>query len=496
MWPFTRKKKEQPKFRRSYNGADTSRLLADWITMQTSADSEIKGSLSKLRSRSRQLARDNDYMKGFIREVKNNVIGTGISFQAQVKMQRGGKLNATINDQIEAAWKKWTRKEFCDVSGKMSFQDIERLAMGEVVEAGEFYLRMIYRSFGGSKIPFSLELIEAEYLDHDLNKHADAQSNEIKMGVEMDQWGRPVAYHFKSNNSFDGSYVNGLNRSGTLRVPASEIIPLFICERAKQTRGVPWIAATITRLRHMTGYEEAEIVAARASASLMGFIESPEGQLIGDGTYDGDRVTDFEPGVFKYLSPGERVNVPDLKRPGGQFDPFIRLMIRGMAAGTGVSYESLSKDYSQSNYSSSRLSLLSDRDNWRALQGWMVRNFHQIVFEKWLDMAVLSGELSLAGYELQPEKYQAVKWMPRGWAWVDPQKEVTAYKEAVKGGLTTLTEVVAQSGGDIEELLSQRAREIEMADDLGLVFDTDASVTPNGHIVDPNNPTQMNEPQK
>jgi lambda family phage portal protein len=148
-------------------------------------------------------------------------------------------------------------------------------------------------------------------------------------------------------------------------------------------------------------------------------------------------------------------------------------MLRGMAAGVGCSYESISRDFSQTNYSSSRLSLLEDRDHWRALQQFLIENLHQPVFEAWLEMAVLGGALNLPFYETDPERYRAIRWMPRGWAWVDPAKEVQAYKDAVRCGFKTLGEVVAEQGGDLEELLMARAAELAMTDDLDLTFDTD-----------------------
>jgi hypothetical protein len=144
-----------------------------------------------------------------------------------------------------------------------------------------------------------------------------------------------------------------------------------------------------------------------------------------------------------------------------------------MAAGLGVSYATLSRDYSQSNYSSGRLALLDDRDNWRVLQQWLIENFHRQVFDEWLGLAVLSGEVQLQGYETNPDFYHSVRWIPRGWQWVDPAKEMAAYKDAVRCGFTTVTDVVAQQGGDIEDVMQQRQRELQMAEEMGLVFDTD-----------------------
>jgi lambda family phage portal protein len=146
-----------------------------------------------------------------------------------------------------------------------------------------------------------------------------------------------------------------------------------------------------------------------------------------------------------------------------------------VAAGVGVSFESISKNFSESNYSSSRLSLLEERDTYRVLQRYMVENFHQQVFEQWLEMAVLSGALSLPGYETNPDRYRASRWVPRSWEWVDPQREVDAYKNAVRCGFKTLGQVVAEQGGDLEDLLVARQAELAMLDEMDIVLDTDPS---------------------
>ncbi len=459
--------------RRMYQGAMVSRLTSDWVTSSTSADAEIKGSLPRLRNRSRQLVRDNDYARQAVRAVKNNVVGTGIRMQAQVRMVRGGgRLDQTVNEAIERAWKQWGRKQTCHTGGRLSWHDMERLVIGSMCESGEVFIRKVRQPFGGGRVPFALEVIESDLLDDTYTGKSTVDGNEWRMGVECDKWGRPVQYAFLSKHPGDAPFQGQPGPRHKL-IPADEIIHLYLCDRPGQTRGVPWLATAIQRLHHLAGYEEAEVIRARASSALMGFITSDEGELQGDAVYDGERVSNFEPGVFKYLAPGESVTVPQLDAPDGQFEPFLRAMLRAMAAGVGCSYESISRDFSQANYSSSRLSLLEDRDHWRALQAYLIENLHQPVFEAWLEMAVLSGTLALPFYETDPERYRQIRWMPRGWAWVDPAKEVQAYKDAVRCGFKTLGEVVAEQGGDLEELLTARAAELEMADELDLMFDTD-----------------------
>jgi capsid protein len=113
----------------------------------------------------------------------------------------------------------------------------------------------------------------------------------------------------------------------------------------------------------------------------------------------------------------------------------------------------------------------------------MVENFHQQVFEAWLDMAVLSGTLNLPGYETNPDRYRASRWVPRSWEWVDPQREVDAYKTAVRCGFKTLGQVIAEQGGDLEDVLVARQTELSMLDEMDIVTDTDPSEVTEGGAV-------------
>jgi lambda family phage portal protein len=306
----------------------------------------------------------------------------------------------------------------------------------------------------------------------------------IRMGVEQDKWGRPVAYWLYPNHPGDYQFSSFVE-SALVRVPADDMIHLYIPWRIGQTRGVPWFHAIIKRLRNMQGYEEAEIVAARAAASIVGIIESADSLVP-----DGDDFTDdeearapptlsMEPGTFQQLAPGEKFTGFNPSRPNSAMDPFMRFMLRAVATGIGVSYATLSSDYSQSNYSSSRLALLDERDLWRVLQGWFIRNFRQQVHRDWMEAAVLGGVLSLPDFYTNKRKYYAVRFRPRGWSWIDPAKEVDAYKNAVRCGFMTVSDVirVTSEHADFEDVITERAMELEMMKELGLTSDTDPGAT-------------------
>ena len=461
--------------RRMYGGAMGSRLTASWVASSTSADTEIKGSLSRLRNRSRQLVRDNDYAKQAVRSVVNNVVGpNGIRLQAQVKMQRGGgRLDTLANERIEKAWKTWGRKQNCDVSGMLSWQEIERVAMQSIAESGEIFIRVVQKTAGNSRIPFSLQVLESDLCDEEYQGKGTQGRSYWRLGIERDaETHRPLNYAFFKNHPGDNGVGSATSGRTHLIVPADQVIHCFLQTRPSQTRGVPMLASSLERLHHVSGMEKAEVVRSRAASCLMGFITSPDGELTGDDVVGDERVQNWEPGSWHYLAPGESVSVPQIDSPDGQYEPFLRAQLQGVAAGMGCDYSSVSGDYSRTNYSSSRLALVETRAHWQSLQHYLIENLHRNIYERWLEMAVISGELSFSGFELDRERYYAAHWIPRAWPWIDPQKEVASYKEAIMCGFKTQAEIVREQGGDLEELLLQRQREIEMAESLGIKFST------------------------
>jgi lambda family phage portal protein len=468
---------------RMYASAKSSRLTSDWQSSNTSADSELVSSLTKLRGRSRQLVRDASYAKRAKVLVVNNVIGwSGIGMQAQVKTN-GGTLIPRINDDIEEQWDEWCSAENCHTGGRLHFAHFERALQAEIFEAGEVFVRLHYRAFGSSKIPLCLELIEAERLaDEFMSPYIAAQSgNQLRMGVEVDQFFRPVAYHIRKQHPsefrFSGGQVDMIER-----VPADQVIHLAVVDRWPQTRGEPWLHAAARKFNDMDGYSEAEIVRARAQANNAGAIETAEdAESFGELQSDGSVEMEAEAGVYKRLNPGEKFIHAPVTAPNPAFDGFMRNMLREVAAGTGPSYESISRDYSQSNYSSSRMGILDDRDLYRFFQWSFIRDFRQRLHPIWMQQAILSGaitSISAEQYALAPRKFHAVRYKPRGWTWIDPTTEVEAYIKAVEAGFTTVGDVIAKTadGLDIEDVLTSREQELQSMADKGLVFTTSPEV--------------------
>jgi lambda family phage portal protein len=240
------------------------------------------------------------------------------------------------------------------------------------------------------------------------------------------------------------------------------MIHAFRQDRIGQTRGTPWTTTAMTRLKMLGGYEESELVAARISASKMGFFTSEAGDDYQGNGEDGDGTIrmELQPGTFEQLPAGVEFKPFDPQHPSTAFRDFEKAMLRGIASGLGVSYTSLANDLEAVSYSSIRQGLLEERDFWRTVQFWMIEHFCQPVYERWLRQALDAGALNLPAAKYF--KFRSTQWVPRGWQWVDPRNEAEAQITAINAGLMTRTQALAERGLDIEDVLRERQAEDEM----------------------------------
>ena len=453
--------------RRGYSAAQINRLTHRWIMKNLTSDATLMKELSTMRARSRELSQNNDHVKRFLNMLKTNVVGPrGIQFKNKA-INHEGVQDTAVNKAVEEAFKKWGTKANTSVDGKISWVDAQRLFIETVARDGEVLVRKV-KGFD-NEFGFALQFIEADHLDENYNEEM-ANGNRICMGVEYNQWRRPVAYHLLTRHPGDYSYRH--YPSGKLydRVPAEEIIHDYILERPTQSRGVPWAHTAMFRLNMLGGYEEAELVASRAGACKMGFFTSKTGEeYTGDDVdTDGDIITEAEAGSFEQLPAGTDFKEYDPQHPNNGFGAFVKSVLRGVASGLNVSYNSLTSDLEGVNYSSIRTGLLDERDSWKIIQGWMIEHFCEEVIKEWYPMAILSGQLPISPSKL--ETIAKPSWRPRGWAWVDPEKDQSANIDAVNNGLKTRGQVLAEQGQDLEEVFEELANENTLMKKYGLEF--------------------------
>lgn len=384
---FTGKKPEKNKiFKRSYYAANTGRLFADYVDSQRSADSELHPVISRMRARSRDLARNNEYARRYLNLLKTNVVGQH-GFKLQVKaLDPRGVLDTDGNSAIESAFKTWGKRGNCTADGKMSWVDVQKMVMEGLARDGEvFIIKHRSNSFHDT---FALEFIEPDQVDEEKNERLD-NGREIRMGVELDKFRRPIAYHLLTSHPGDYDFASMVKSPKHKRVPAEKVIHIFMPLRAGQTRGEPWMSPAMASIKQLDGWREASIVAARMGASKMGFFTSPAGDGFVADEMDGNvPMIDAQPGTFHQLPTGVNFETFDPQYPTSEFDSFHKSVLKGVASALGVSYTSLANDLEATSYSSIRQGALEERDFYRNVQQIMIDHFVRPVYEAWLSAAM------------------------------------------------------------------------------------------------------------
>lgn len=442
-------------YRSYYAAADRGRKKNDWTTANATGEMLNRGERDIVRARARHLEANDDILKSVILDLERNVVGTGITLQARVR-DRDGNDREELNDAIERAWRRWTKPENCTVTHTQSLWEVCQMAVRRRYVDGGILILKVYT--GGE---FRLQLLEVDDLDTAILKH---NSNRVVGGVEIDGYNRPVAYHFRRQE------VSGLWSGEVKRVDADRVIYLPHITRCSQIREMSPSASSLSRIDDINLLVEAALKKEQVQA-CHGLAIKTDNPLttggIGRGmpalTPQGD-VPDYPeeyiaPGMIKHLRPGESIEPIAPSGVSSTADGMIRAVHRQVGAGSGLSYEAVSRDMSQVNYSSARQGMLQDRKTYGALQQYLIDHLLEPVYREWLRWAVLTGRVAIPDYQEDPEAYQEAVWIPPGWEWIDPLKEANANAKALETGQTTLQKICAARGEDWRELLEQRARE-------------------------------------
>lgn len=441
-----------PKFfqKRRFEAASRNKRTQNWRTGSGDANAQIKGDLATLRERSRDLRRNNPYAHRIIEVITNNVVGKGITTDVS-------------DPDTSSIWKEWAESTDIDFDGRHDIRGLQRLIMDAVAESGEVLIRKRYTS-KNKKIPLQYQILEADFLDSTMMKSPKTPGNFVIQGIEFSgETGLRVGYHLYEVHP--GSFER-LGRSLVSNfIPAEEIIHIFRQERPGQVRGVPWLAPSMMRLKDLDDYEDAQLMKQKVAACFTAFVhdidgsgESEDNSTIDD---DGQRIV---PAMIEHLPPGKTIsfaNPPQIEN----YKEFTSSHLKAAVSGVGITYESVSGDMSEVNFSSGRMAWIEmgrNVDTWR----------DQIIVKPFLNEAIKDFKrmLVLIGARVKDASYTHIS--PRR-EMIDPTKEVTALVKQIRAGLVSRSEVTASLGRDPEDVLSQIEKDNEAADKAGIILDSD-----------------------
>lgn len=406
----------------------------------------------------RQLARhqeqNHDLALGVLNTLVNNTVGAqGIGIEPQPR-----KLDGTIDDllarQILKLHKDWSRNP--EVTRQHDWPSAQRMLARSWFRDGEVFSQHLMGRVPGldhaTEVPYSIEMLEADFVPMDLA----AQQPVIQQGIEINAWGRPVAYHVhKADPNETQGYLRYQGR--TKRIPAGDMLHLKNVHRIRQLRGVSVFASVLNRFDDLKDYEESERIAAKIAASMAAFIKkgSPTEYVPDEGGTP--RQMRMRPGmIFDDLRPGEEIGTIDTNRPNPNLETYRGGQLRAVAAGAGPTYSSIARNYN-GTYSAQRQELVEGWSTYGVLAGEFVGRIVRPVYESFIAMAVASGKLKVpAGIDMTT--LSDAIYLPPQMPWIDPKKEAEAYGILEDRAYVSGPEIIRKRGGNPIDVLEQQAR--------------------------------------
>ncbi len=461
--------RKEPTLTRSFKMARQTRLNNSWTGRSNAGDADhvIYKDHETLRQRAREQSINSGYAKRFYRLLRQNVIGPhGITMRSKA-LKADGYADDEMRRVIEQEFKKWSKRGNCDVTGRYSFVTFMWLWIDTLARDGEVMVRIL-RNWP-NRWGFALQIIESDLLDTTLNTWL-SNGNRVRMGVEIDEWEKPIAYWLK--RSHPGDNFERPAEQEYQRIPADELRLTFDPWRPHQSRGFTWTHAGANDLHHVEEYAGAELIAAEQGAKMTGFYEQdaewvdPPGDEDSDDADQGVIIEEIEAGSARLLPYGVTFKPYDNKHPSTNFAPFTKAAVRRIAGAFGPSYNRLAHDLEGVSFSSLRSGEIDERDFYKCIQQFAISELLEWVGEVWMECSMLKGVLKIPPRAW--DRLAPIEWLPRGWDWVDPKKDSDAAKTGIETLTDSVSDIMRRKGRDPDDVYNQISEDIRRFERLGL----------------------------
>jgi lambda family phage portal protein len=445
-------------------------------------DALVGSSAQALRNQIRYLERNHDIARGALNTLVNNVVGPGgigVEFQPR---RADGTIHEQYAQALTDAYRDWQQRP--EVTWQHNWSSCQRMTARTWLRDGECFTQELFGPVAkldhGTLVPYSLEMIEPDLLplDH------DDDSKGIRQSIERSEWGRAIAYHVYKKNPEE---VGQLRSTRDMkRIPADRMLHIALRDRIGQLRGVSAFASVITRLEDIKDYEESERVAAKVAAMLTAYVKrnspdgyDPTGLELDEAGHLKPRDLSLSPGlIIDSLAVGEEIGLINSDRPNPNLVTFRSGQLRAAAAGIGISFSSLARDYN-GTYSAQRQELVEQYVHYAVLTDLFASAQVLPVVERFVKIADMSGVVPMPK-DLKPGSWNDVLLVAPSMPWIDPLKEMTAWVMAVQAGFASEYEVLRKRGMNPNDVVEQIAQFRKKAREKELVFTSDAANKTNG----------------
>lgn len=459
-----------------------AREFSSWHPPHGSADADLIHELPTLVSRSRDLVRNHGVASGGIQTIHDNVVGSGLRLSARPDYTALGLTKAWADEwakKTEALWRNYADSTDCDAANSLTFSGLTSQIFRASLVNGEALSLPLWLPKRQDTFATKFHVIESDRL---CNPQGRMDSATLRAGIEIDRYGAPQAYWITKQHP--GDMALNLVKADWQRIPAytrfgrKRVIHIHDKERSGQNRGKPILSSIMPMFKMLDHYEKSELQAAVVNAMIAAFIETPLdtesiSELFGGSSEDylnarKDWSVQLKGGAVIPVFPGDKVAPFTPGRPNAAYGSFVENILRHIGTGLNLPYELLLKDFSKTNYSSARAALL---EAWRYFLGrrtWISTTWATPAYCLWLEEAINKGLIEAPQFYDNKNAWIRCKWIGPGRGSIDPVKEANASEKRMQINTSTLEIECAAEGLDWEEVLEQRAREIQKQKDLGL----------------------------
>ncbi|HRO02154.1 MAG TPA: phage portal protein [Terricaulis sp.] len=476
---------------------------AMWLPTLASADAESIYERDALVARARDLVRNDGAAAAAVQHAADLIVGHRWLLAAKPDWRALGitrEQGRALGRAMEREFYAWTHdpRKFCDKHRRLTFPSMLTLMARQWRGAeGEGLAVLGWRDeekriAAGARYSTCMEVIDPDRLS---NPMGEVDSDTMRGGVELDEDGAPIAYHIRKGHPVDIGF--NARAYEWVRVPYEGmfgrpiVLHVYDHQRAGQSRGVTRFAPILIALKQLAQITDAEAANTLLNALFGAFIKTGyDPKAIAESlstemeTTDGadpwglraafyDKAPLFLNGVrIPVLSPGDEVQLNTSARTTQPFIEFRAAFLSIVASMVGISYEQLSRDFSRTNYSSSRAAL---NEVWRDVRGSRAQLGHNVaspvymsVMDEAFDKGYLAEPEGAPAFHEMPAAYCDAMWIGPGLGSVDPVKDRQAVQIGREIGLTTLELACAEEGVDYEDVLDQLAYEKEEIEARGL----------------------------
>ena len=509
-------------FTGAYDGAARfDKQISTWSPPLQSADAEMIPAKATLDARARDMGRNDAYVQGGTQLRKDAIVGSMYMLNAKPNRAVLGWDQARVEAfqlEAEAKFQLWADSphKWVDAARQNDLTEMIRLAVGVSVYGGEVLATVEWSKSNKREFQTMIQMIDPDRLHTPYDQMHDPN---VRGGLRHNRFGERVSAFIRTTHPSDYRMrlVDSLRYKEVGFVKPwgrPQVLHIREQKRVDQTRAISDLASSLRELAITRQFRDVTLQNAVVNATYAASIESelPSEVVFAQmgassasaGNQIADYAEDYLAGVGRYVNaskgmnidgvkvphlyPGTKLNMSPAGTPGGVGQEFEQSLIRYVAASLNVSYEELSRDYSNTNYSSARAAMLQ---TWRFMQSQkkiVADEFANTVWRLWLEEAVNknmlesfpaseAGTLYTKGHlNMMFDALSQADWIGAARGQIDELKETQAAVLRIKYGLSTHEDELSRLGKDWRKVFEQKEREQADMEAKGIVLLEDNSV--------------------